>query len=213
MRKSLKDLKSIFIRVPFYFLVMLISTQIIKFDFIDGEFSEDGYVESFQLVYLGLTIIILFLQAKKYKKFRVYSLLLGLFFITHIIRENDAVFDFYMFEHAWKIFAYLAVAIAIYILIKSWNSFLNQVYLVKDQLNFGVLICGLSILHLFSRLYGKKDNWINLFEKIDAPSEQYRSIKNASEESLELLAYSIILISVIELYVFVKNNSKSNSNA
>jgi len=213
MNKKLSDLISIYVRLPLYAIVMLIITQIIKFDFIDGEFSENGYVESFQLVFLALSIGILFISSYKFKVFRTYTSILGLFLATHFIRENDAVFDEYLMEHAWKIFAYSFVAVAIYVLIKNWNNFLNQVYQIKEHLSFGVLICGLTILHVFSRLYGKKDNWINLFEKIDAPAEQYRSIKDASEESIELLGYAIIFISIIELIVYAKKQQKILENA
>lgn len=204
MNKKLSDLTSIYLRLPLYVAVMLTITQIIKFDFIDGEFNEDGYVESFQLVFLGLSIGLLFFSSYKFSIFKIYTSILGLFLATHFIRENDAFFDEYLMEHAWKIFAYSFVAIAVYVLIKNWNIFLNQVYQIKEHLSFGVFISGLTILHVFSRLYGKKDNWINLFEKIDAPAEQYRSIKDASEESIELLGYAIIFISIVELIIYAK---------
>lgn len=209
---EIKDLLSIPLRFVSIAVIFLLTYFVMAQDFKLGEIKENGYVENTQLLFLGITMIILVVIAVKYTTLRLYNSILALFFFTHFIRENDARFEDYLFEYAWNIPAYSAVLVAIILLAKNWKKYLNQLYSVKESIHFGILIVGVAILHLFSRLYGKKTNWMGLFEIIDAPMEQYRSIKDASEECVELLAYSIILYSVFELIFVTKKLSNTTKS-
>lgn len=55
---------------------------------------------------------------------------------------------------------------------------------------FDILVLGMAMLLVFSRLYGMGDFWKEVMD------ENYiRIIKNISEEAIELLSYLIIAIS------------------
>lgn len=191
-----------FLRFPLYALVLFFSTYMIKLDFISGEFKEDSLTERTQEVFLLLSIFILAISSIKFEAFRYFNAILSLFFLTHLIRELDSILDA-VFDGLWQILAFSVVAIALVILIKHRKLFWNQAEEMQHQFAFGVFTIGLFVLHVFSRLYGKGSNWENLMG-----DSYFRTIKDASEESIELLGYSIILISVVEIALFTRKIDK-----
>ncbi|TVR80708.1 MAG: hypothetical protein EA409_07750, partial [Saprospirales bacterium] len=115
----------------------------------------------------------------------------------------DSFFDENFFDGFWQLIVWLTVAVAGFITIKNFKKLVSQLTVVHHQFSFGVLLVGLVILHVFSRLYGKTSNWQNLLD--DA---YVRTVKDASEESIELLGYTIITIAVFELMIFMRTRLK-----
>jgi hypothetical protein len=106
--------------------------------------------------------------------------------------------------------------------IRNWKKFVFELVAISKTYGFAFFFSGLIILHVFSRLYGRKLMWIDLLrnthdqyviedngEKVIALRDFMRPVKDASEESIELLAYSIILIGVVEMIMFGVKSSKN----
>lgn len=202
----LNPLIPLVIRFFSYAGIMALISFIIISDFKLQEFSETTYTEITQEITLVIIVGLLGFTARKIKSFRVLTTVMALFFLTHFIRELDAFWDHYVFDGFWQILAWSTVVVAVYILYKNWRAFLQQLTYIQDKYPFGILLIGLVVLHIFSRLYGMTENWVNLME------EAYvRVVKNASEESLELVGYSILLISVIELIVHIRKKPELDS--
>ncbi|WP_188457862.1 hypothetical protein [Psychroflexus planctonicus] len=200
----MRSLLPSFVRFPLYALLLFFSTLMIKFDFMAGEFKEDSLTERAQETFLLIGIIILVISSIKFEAFRYFNSILSLFFLTHLIRELDSILDS-VFDGLWQILAFSVVGIAIVILIKHGKLFWKQVAEIQHQFAFGIFTVGLLTLHVFSRLYGKGTNWENLMG-----DGYFRTIKDASEESIELLGYTIILISIGELFYLSKKQNSIN---
>ena len=200
----MRNLSPTFFRFPIYALVLFFSTYMIKLDFMTGEFKEDSFTERTQEIFLLLGVLVLALTSIKFEAFRYFNAILSLFFLTHLIRELDSILDAY-FDGLWQILAFSVVGIAIAILVKHWNLFWKQVASIQNQFAFGVFTIGLFTLHVFSRLYGKGKNWESLMG-----DDFMRPIKDASEESIELLGYTIILIAIGEFFLLSKKQSSNN---
>jgi hypothetical protein len=191
MRKLLPT----FLRFPLYAIALFSATYMIKLDFAAGEFKEDSLTEVTQESFLLIGIILLAMASIRFEAYRYFNAILSLFFLTHLIRELDALFDSY-FDGLWQILAFSVVGIALVVLYKHGKTFWAQVATMQHQFAFGVFTIGLFVLHVFSRLYGKGTNWENLMG-----DSFLRSVKDASEESIELLGYTIILIAIVEMVV------------
>ena len=197
----MRNLLPTFLRFPIYALVLFFATYMIKLDFMTGEFKEDSFTERTQEIFLLIGVLVLAFTSIKFEAFRYFNAVLSLFFLTHLIRELDSILDGF-FDGLWQILAFSVVAIAIIILLKHGKPFWKQVAEIQHQFAFGVFTVGLFTLHVFSRLYGKGTNWENLMG-----DGFFRTIKDASEESIELLGYSIILISIGEFYYLSKKQN------
>ncbi|MGM0635972.1 MAG: hypothetical protein ACQESK_07885 [Bacteroidota bacterium] len=196
---KIKSILPVFIRLFGYAGLLFFITQIIRIDFEAGEFKEDGLVEYTQESLLILSTILLLITAAKFNIQRYFNIGLGLFLLMHFIREFDAFFDENVFDGFWQIGVYTTLAIALVIIIKNWKAFWKQLANIQDKFPFGILLIGLTTLHVFSRLYGKTSNWESLLG-----SNYQRGVKDASEECIELLAYMIIFIAVIEIIVYTR---------
>lgn len=179
-----------------YALMMFLIATIIRTDFKLGDFSESSYTEYTQESFLFLVICIFIYCFFKKPSVKVLSILFSLFFLVHLIRELDGVFD--QIVHGFWIYpALLVVLFAFFILIKNWKKFWEEFNTIHRSYPFGILLCGLVILHVFSRIYGTTSTW-----KYALQDEYLRIIKDASQESIELLGYSFILIASVEWLLY-----------
>ncbi len=197
----MKKISPLFIRLFLYAALMWIISAIIASDFTEGDFTEASLTEKTQELFLGVIILSLGFLAWSEKNFRIIASLMALFFLTHLFRENDDVFDARVFDGFWQLIVWTTVAICAIITIKNFKTFIQQLAEIHNRFSFAIVLTGLVILHVFSRLYGRTTNWANLMQ-----DEYLRTVKDASEESIELLGYSIILIGVLEMVYYVKKN-------
>ena len=66
-----------------------------------------------------------------------------------------------------------------------------------ERPEFGIFICGLLTVLVFSRLFGSNFLW----EPVMA-NAYIRCAKNMAEEGLELLGYLFLAIAAVEYYIF-----------
>lgn len=199
----MKELLPLFVRLAIYSVFMFLIIQIVALDFREADFTESSFTEIAQKILLTTMVLGLVFFSYNYPRFRIISIIMALFFLVHFFRELDSFFDENFFDGFWQLIVWLTVAVAGFITIKNFKKLVSQLTVVHHQFSFGVLLVGLVILHVFSRLYGKTSNWQNLLD--DA---YVRTVKDASEESIELLGYTIITIAVFELMIFMRTRLK-----
>lgn len=173
-------------------------------DFKLGQANENNMIEYTQQSILCLAMLIGLFAAYYVKNFSVLMTALSLFISIHLIRELDAWFDGLFPKIGWFPFVLLILTISFVVVIKNFNSFKLQLAQIKNTLGFGILVISLANLHVFTRLYGKPSNWENI-----SGDHYLYSIERASEESVELIAYLMVLIAVTELYIHVKRTQNS----
>jgi len=188
-------------RFLFYAFLMFLCTIPIEADFELGQANESGAIEFAQESILFITVLVGFMSLAFTKHFKTFMSALSLFIGMHLIREFDAWFDDFFPALGWFPFVLVLAVILVVILFKNFRSFLNQFKTLSHTLGFGVLLISLVYLHVFTRIYGKPSNWDNIME-----DKYLYSVERASEESVELVAYMMILIAIVELFIFVKKD-------
>lgn len=202
----MKSLLTNFIRFAIYCVLMFLCTIPIEADFLLGEANESNMIEYSQQTLLFLSFTIGFISLIFSKNFRIFMSTLSLFLVMHLIRELDAWIDGLMPEIGWFPFVLLVIITIVVILFKNFKTFLKELENISHSLGFGVLLISLANLHVFTRIYGKPANWRNIL------GDQYSyNVERASEESVELVAYMMIFIAMIELFIFVKNKKVSSN--
>jgi hypothetical protein len=74
--------------------------------------------------------------------------------------------------------------------------------------SYAFMTFGIITVFLFSRLYGRTEFWETVMEE-----KYFRSVKNVSEEGIELYGYLFFFFAVIELVILArKNPSYSKGN-
>ena len=200
----MKNFLQVVIRLFIYALILLADYFIIYMDILNREVKEDSAIEIAQESYLFIISVLLFYQAFKTPKYKSLLLVLGLFFSMHFVREFDFFLD-KIFDGLWQILAFSMLAAAIYIFVKAKKLIIDQIGKLKDNISTGLFLIGLTLLHVFSRLWGKSDNWKTLLQ------EKYmRVFKDLAEEGIELVAYSILLIATVELLLTLKRLNKQD---
>jgi hypothetical protein len=159
-------------------------------------FSEFGYTERLQTLFLFLMVVLLFFRVRRFPDYRQLAMCMAGAFSILLIRENDQILELFLPHGFWKYpAAVLAVALVVY--------FWRQREVVQEQLlrwartpSFGVMLSGFVAL-VFSRLFGRSEFWQTLMGDGYMPA-----IKTVAEEGVELLAITIIFIAVVELAFF-----------
>lgn len=161
------------------------------------KFAEDSLTEYFQEGSFFLTVLLFLFYTLKRKSTSAISILIGGFFLMAFIREFDAVLDKYVFDGAWQTLAFTVLALVGFSIYKNATALGKTIPSYMVSYPFGMMISGMLVTFIYSRLFGESIMWQSVME------ESYiRSVKNAAEESIELLGDSLILFSAIEYGVW-----------
>jgi hypothetical protein len=217
----MKPLLPTIVRLFAYSSFMFIMALVIQFDFAEGEVKEDSLIEITQEILLFVSAILLIAFSSKAGGFKIFNLSLAGFLGVHFVREFDFWLNAQLFDKAWQVLALIILVLIVVMVIRNWKKFIFEFVAISKTYGFAFFFSGLIILHVFSRLYGRKLMWIDLLrdthdkyvienngEKVIALRDFMRPVKDASEESIELLAYSIIFIGVVEMIMFSVKSSK-----
>lgn len=183
-------------RVALYSLLLFTLTEIILFDAQrpSHQFSEQSYTEYAQEISLLVSTLLFYLSLRYFPSQSVVALLLGGFLGMSLIREFDAFFDTYVARHTWKVLAYSLAMLTVWQVYKRKDFFWGQLERFIHTKAFGIIIAGMLAVFIFSRLYGLEDIWLSLMGEDNYMYE----IRRISEESIELLGYTIIMVGAIE---------------
>jgi len=204
MLSSLKPLWFAILRLIIYGLILLGIAQLLyldAFNAIDGgKFSENSYTEWAQEIALILINIMVFWTGRVSPKDKAAMIGLNGFFLMSLIREFDMYLDVYVFDGAWQVLAFSTLGATLILLYRRRAELGQAVANVVRTPAFGFISSGLLITYFFSRLYGRTEFWMAVMEE-----KYFRNVKNVSEESIELLGYTLILIGTIELFRILLN--------
>lgn len=208
MKKELQGLKTGLLKIIVYSLVLVLVAELIRRDAInslgqESKFDESSMTELTQSLVLIISAGVYLFAFIKFDTFKPLSLSLFAFTFASFIREQDSFMDDYVFDGAWQTAVFIVFAIVLYYIIRHFKGFLHSLDLYIPSASFGIFITGFLTTYVFSRLYGRTVFWKAVME-----DNYIRSVKNASEECIELLGYSILIISAFEFYLLVKNNLK-----
>lgn len=156
---------------------------------------EESVVEYCQDIFLIILSTLFFRQAVQQPKARSGFLLMGLFFITMLIREMDNIFDILIYHGSWILFAAPLSTFAIVYALLNKTETLNALTDFTQSKEFYSFIIGLLMVLVVSRLIGMSWLWRSIFYYTYP-----RIVKNIAEEYTELLGYSIMCFSCIKYF-------------
>jgi hypothetical protein len=195
---------NVILRLVLYALLFLVDYFLIYLDIQNGEVKEYSTIEFSQELLLFLMVGLMLLNSCVWCKFRSLSIITSLVFAIHVTRELDHYLDL-LFDGLWQIIVLVFLSIAIYIFVKNRKLIISQIGYLKNDLSIGILLVGFTLLHVFSRLWGKSENWESLLK------ENYiRVVKDMAEEGVELLAYTVLFIGTFELLITLKRLRKKD---
>ncbi|WP_127846470.1 hypothetical protein [Psychroflexus aestuariivivens] len=219
----MKAILPLFVRLIAYCGIMFLISLVTQYDFSQGELKEDSLTEISQEILVGLSALLLLIFGSKNKDYKVFCFALSGFLGIHFVREFDFWLNTQLFDKAWQVLALIILVLVVVMLIKNWKKIILETASISKTYGFSFFFSGLIILHVFSRLYGRKIIWIDLLkethnkyviedagEKVVDIREFMRPVKDASEESIELLAYAIIFIGVVEILIHTSKQRKLN---
>ncbi len=165
----------------------------------------ESVLELVQEALLLLTVFVIWQTSRRLPQYRGGLLLVVGFFMALFIRELDAWFDIIV-HGFWKyvLLAYLAI-----LGVRVYQAGLKTVipgitHLIQSRA-FPVMLVGVVMILVYSRLFGFKGLWEAM---AGADCLHWRSVKTFSEESSELLSYSILFTSVLYYWAGVLGELK-----
>lgn len=138
------------------------------------------------------------------RKFGALLLLLSGFCAALFVREFNNFF-LTLFKGAWQIVVTFILIITGYFVFLNRHTLIQPIRKFLKTPAFGWIAAGFLIIMVFSRLYGLHGIWYNILghELTDA----HRSVKNASEEGIELLGYTIFFFGTLE-YLIIRHRKR-----
>lgn len=204
---------------------MLCVALIIRHDFKDALILEDSAIEIAQETSLAISILLLAYFGKTFKAFKIFNLSLAGVLAVHFVREFDFWLNYNLFDNSWQVFAAVFVLLTLYLMFKNFKRFVAELAELSKTYSFAIFLIGFVMLHVFSRLFGSKKIWNWLLEPMH---NSYISIENGEksislidfvypvktggQEGIELLAYAIMFIGVVEICLYTVKISKRHQN-
>jgi hypothetical protein len=186
-------------RMILYILLAALAAQLawaeVRFVTWRGPFTEWGFVQTMQSVFLAACMILLFRMARIHQQQASLAFLGALSMTILFIREQDQLLELFLPHGAWK---WVVLPFALFLLwhgIRKRDELITQLRSLSATPAFGVYLAAGSTL-VFSRLFGRKEFWE------DNMSEGFiRQVKNAAEESLELFALGLFFAATVEWFL------------
>ena len=189
------------IRVIVYSILMFGVAEAIFFDAAHpmegGYFGEITFTEIGQEIILFILFVFYLILGFKWKEIQPVSNIVSLFFLMSFIREFN-----FLISH-WIYPVLLVFAIVVWLMVRDFK----KIYAATIQF-FKVsasswLISGFLVTYIFSRLFGRSKFWKLLYH-----DETYRLAKAATEEGLELLGNTLMLIGAFEFLLYYLSEIK-----
>ncbi len=159
----------------------------------EGYFGEITLTEIFQEIILFVLFLFYLVFGYKYKPVQPVSNIVSLFFLMSFIREFNFLVDHWIYP------VMVVLGCIVWLVIRDFRKIKKATIAFFDQPASSWFFSGFLITYIFSRLFGRSKFWRLLYH-----DESYRLAKAATEEGLELLGNTIMLIAAIEftLYYF-----------
>lgn len=163
-------------------------------------FSEHTFTEIGQELILFILSLFYFTISYKWKEIKPVALIISIFFLISFIREINFIIEWWIYP------VIVLVVLGIWIAVKNYKAIpksTNEFFKVPASAWF---FSGFLITYIFSRLMGRSKFWLLMYNE-----DNYRLAKAATEEGLELLGDTLMLIGAVEffLYFWEKQRTKS----
>lgn len=177
----------------------------IDFVLLGGSISETSVTEMLEQFLLLVASGAFAYLAKQRNEIKHAAVLISAFFAVLFIRELDFWFD--QISHgSWVYPAILVAGSAIFYAIKNGKRSLDQLAYILASPHMNLLITGLMLLLVFSRLFGMGSFWHNVMGEF-----YIREVKNIAEEGTELLAYCLIAFASVKTVNGFRNKAKQSA--
>lgn len=203
MSQSGRKILFFLVRVIFYSGIMVLLNVFFMADAghesVTGKFGENSITEVMQELFLLLSGIIFLAISRIDRELAAVSNLIALFFFMSFIREfnNQIDFWFYLVIPLLLLFAWLAF--------RDRKKLFTSVEKLIDIPAIAYFVTGFLVTFIFSRFFGRTSMWMKLL------GEDYnRWAKNAAEEGIELLGYTLFFIASVEIFLHVFRNRKKS---
>jgi len=157
----------------------------------DGYFGEITFTEIGQELILFILFGFYLILGLKWKEIQPVSNLVSLFFLMSFIREFNFLLDHWIYP------VMLVFAFFVWLFIRDFKKIREATIRFFTIPASTWLITGFLITYIFSRLMGRSKFWQLLYS-----DESYRLAKAATEEGIELLGITFMLIGAIEFLVY-----------
>ena len=192
---SISILVKIFTKVLLYAITYAAVYYVAFIDASDGKILVGNSVENYQEGLLVLIALLSTYGAWKIPRLRIFMVCLAGLAAASFFRELNNQLEEIFYKGFWIIPVALIIIPTLIYVGRHFKVFLLQVDSIYETFAFGVYITGFLVLHVFSRLFGANDIW-----KLAMKDNFIRDVARTSEETTELLGYSIMFLGTIELY-------------
>lgn len=192
------------IRVIAYSLLMFGVAEAIFYDaghpLGDSFFGEITFTEIGQEIILFALFVFYLIIGFKWREIQAISNIVSLFFLISFIREFNFLIE------GWIYPALVVLAILGWLVVRDFKKIRKATVIFFSVPASSWFFSGFLITYIFSRLFGRSKFWKLLYDE-----ENYRLAKAATEEGLELLGNSLMLIAAIEFILFYLTEKKKKS--
>lgn len=158
-------------------------------------FSENTFTEIGQEIILFSLFVFYLFFGFKWREIQPVSNIVSLFLLLSFIRE----FNFLAFN--WLYPALVVLAILVWLVVRDFKKIKEATIKFFSVPASTWFFSGFLVTYIFSRLFGRSNFW-----KLMYHDESYRLAKAATEEGIELLGNTLMLIGAVEfaLYYWVE---------
>lgn len=128
------------------------------------------------------------------KPTQTFFTLFAIGLVIILIREQDAYLNA-IYHGSWALFALFPFLLGLYFLIRRWTDFWLGFRQLVGLQGFPIVILGLLIVAMFSRVFGTTDVWVTLLES----RTEAITAKTAVQEGIELFGYLVMLAGLIDV--------------
>ncbi|MEZ9516825.1 hypothetical protein AB4359_17370 [Vibrio splendidus] len=177
--------------------ICIVANLALRIDFIllNGNVGEISVTEMLQQILLIIASGSFAYLARDKREVKHAALLISAFFGVMFIREMDFWFD-KIAHGAWIVPALLVACSAVFYAIKNGKRTIDQLALILASPHMNLLVIGVMLLLVFSRLFGMGSFWHNVMG-----DDYVRVVKNIAEEGTELLAYCLIAFASLKTVI------------
>ncbi|MCF6357436.1 MAG: hypothetical protein L3J54_06465 [Draconibacterium sp.] len=192
------------IRVIVYSLLMFGIAEGIFYDAANpigtSYFSENTFTEITQEIILFVLFLSFLLLGFKWREIQPVLNIASLFFLISFIRE----FNFLALN--WIYPALIVLAILGWLIVRDFKKIKTATIKFFSVPASSWLLSGFLVTYIFSRLLGRSKFWRLMYH-----DESYRLAKAATEEGIELLGDTLMLIGRIEFVIYYWVEKRVNS--
>lgn len=190
------------LRIAVYSLFLYLIAEFVRFDALypmeDGYYGELSFVEISQEIILFLLFVLYIIAGRRYEPVQPVTNLIALLFLASFIREFNFLISW------WFYLVLPLVILGVWLIVRDYKKMGNAVMQFFSLPASAWFLSGFLITFLFSRLMGRSSFWRILYDE-----STYRLAKAGTEEGLELAGDGFMLISAVELLIWIHVKNKS----